>query len=54
LFSDEIGDIPLSTQVKLLRGITRKENRRIGAEQTIKMMYGLVAATNCQLGKIDF
>ena len=49
LFLDEIGDIPLSTQSKLLRNIENKEIERIGSNQPIKVDYRLICATNKDL-----
>ncbi len=46
LFLDEIGDIPLSTQSKILRNIERKEIERIGSNETIALDFRLISATN--------
>ena len=49
LFLDEIGDLTLSTQAKLLRAIQEKEIRRIGGKETIKLDVRIIAATNKRL-----
>ncbi len=49
IFLDEIGDVPLSTQVKLLRMIQQREFERVGGTQTIKSDVRIVAATNRDL-----
>lgn len=49
LFLDEIGDLPLSTQAKLLRVIQEGEIERLGDEKTRKIDVRLVAATNVDL-----
>jgi len=49
LFLDEIGDLTLSTQAKLLRAIQEREIRRIGGKETIKLDVRIVAATNKKL-----
>ncbi|OPY75082.1 MAG: Transcriptional regulatory protein ZraR [Syntrophorhabdus sp. PtaU1.Bin058] len=49
LFLDEIGDLTLSTQAKLLRAIQEKEIRRIGGRETIKLDVRIIAATNKRL-----
>ena len=49
LFLDEIGEIPASTQVKLLRVLQEKTFERVGGNETIKVDVRLVAATNKDL-----
>ncbi len=49
LFIDEIGDIPLQTQVKLLRALQFGEFERVGGNQTIKSDVRVIAATNRNL-----
>ncbi len=49
IFLDEIGDLPLPTQVKLLRVIQEREFERIGGTETIKTDVRIVAATNRNL-----
>lgn len=49
LFIDEIGDIPLQTQVKLLQNLENKEIQRIGSNKNIKINFKLIAATNLDL-----
>ncbi len=49
LFLDEIGDIPPSTQVKLLRVIQEKEFERVGGNETLRVDTRIVAATNRNL-----
>ncbi len=51
LFLDEIAEMPLTTQVKLLRAIELKEFMRIGAETVTKVDVRLIAATNKDLQK---
>ena len=46
LFIDEIGDVSLSTQVKLLRAIETKQIERIGANQSQQVEFRLISATN--------
>ena len=46
---DEIGDMPLNTQAKLLRVLQEKEFERVGGTRTIKVDVRLIAATNKNL-----
>jgi two-component system response regulator AtoC len=49
LFLDEIGEIPASTQVKLLRVLEERRFERIGGSESIDVDTRLVAATNRDL-----
>ncbi|HBL26885.1 MAG TPA: Fis family transcriptional regulator [Acidobacteria bacterium] len=49
IFFDEIGNIPLDTQSKLLRVIQEKEFMRLGGIETIKVDVRIIAATNADL-----
>ena len=49
IFLDEIGELELSLQSKLLRVLQEKEIRRIGGNKTIKVDVRIVAATNRNL-----
>ena len=51
LFLDEIAEMPLTTQVKLLRAIENKEFMRIGGETVTKVDLRIIAATNKDLQK---
>jgi DNA-binding NtrC family response regulator len=49
LFLDEVSEIPLSTQVKLLRFLQEKEFERVGGNETLKVDVRILAATNVDL-----
>jgi transcriptional regulator with GAF, ATPase, and Fis domain len=49
IFLDEIGELPLDAQVKLLRVLQEKEIERLGGKGTIKLDLRVVAATNRNL-----
>lgn len=49
IFLDEIGDVPGSTQVKLLRVLQEREFERLGGTKTLKVDVRVVAATNQDL-----
>jgi formate hydrogenlyase transcriptional activator len=49
LFLDEIGDIPLELQPKLLRVLQEQEFERLGSTRTKKVDVRIVAATHCDL-----
>jgi DNA-binding NtrC family response regulator len=51
LFLDEIGDMSLRTQAKVLRGIERKEFERVGGGRTIKVDIRFITASNKELAK---
>lgn len=51
IFLDEIGDMPLEAQVKLLRVLQQKEIERVGGKEPIKVNIRVIAATNRNLEK---
>jgi Nif-specific regulatory protein len=52
IFLDEIGEIPLSTQTKLLRVLQEKEIERVGGSETISVNVRILAATNRNLEEL--
>jgi transcriptional regulator with PAS, ATPase and Fis domain len=52
IFLDEIGDMPMATQAKLLRVLQEKEFERVGGTTPIRVDVRFIAATNKNLLKI--
>ncbi|HDL02942.1 MAG: Fis family transcriptional regulator [Candidatus Zixiibacteriota bacterium] len=52
VFFDEIGDLPISTQVKLLRLLQQREYEPVGSTTPIKINIRILAATNRDLKKL--
>ncbi len=52
IFFDEIGNIPIDTQAKLLRVIQEKEFMRLGGVETLTADARLIAATNAELEEL--
>ena len=52
IFFDEMGNIPLETQAKLLRAMQEREFMRLGGMETIKVDARIVAATNFDLRRM--
>ncbi len=52
IFLDEIGDMPLNLQAKILRVIQEKEFYRVGGSKTIKVDVRFIASTNKHLEKM--
>src|SRR3989475_2862123 len=52
VFFDEIGNVPLETQAKLLRVIQERDFMRLGGMETIKVDVRIIAATNVDLRRM--
>jgi PAS domain S-box-containing protein len=52
IFLDEIGDLPIELQAKLLRVLQEGQFERLGSNETINVNVRIIAATNHDLGKL--
>jgi len=52
IFLDEIGDLPLAAQVRLLRVLETREIERVGGSETISVDVRIIAATNRNLSQM--
>ena len=51
LFLDEVGDMPLAMQVKLLRTLQEREYTRLGGNQPLRLAARIIAATHVDLAR---
>jgi transcriptional regulator with PAS, ATPase and Fis domain len=49
LFPDEVGELPIGLQAKLLRALQEQEHRRVGGTQNVKFDVRVIVATNRDL-----
>ncbi len=52
IFLDEIGDLPLSLQAKLLRVLQQREFQRLGSSETVRVDLRVIAATHTDLAEM--
>ena len=52
LFLDEVGDLGIAVQAKILRALQEKEIRRLGGTETISVDVRIIAATNKNLARL--
>lgn len=51
LFLDEVGDLPLAAQAKILRALQQREIQKVGAEKTIRVDVRVISATHKDLSR---
>lgn len=52
IFLDEIGDLPLDTQAKLLRALQEKQIERVGSNRSRRVSFRVISATNQPLSDL--
>src|SRR5262249_56162596 len=58
LFLDEVGDLPMDVQIKLLRVLQEREFERVGGTETLRVDVRVISATNrdleAMIGRAEF